>query len=39
LAGNYEQGIGVASENRGCACKTDVKKDLGAQSAAYLYPG
>ena len=35
LAGNYDQGIGLASENCGCAYKTDAEKDLGAQSIAY----
>ena len=35
LAGNYDQGIGLASDNCGCAYKTDVEKDLGAQSIAY----
>ncbi|GAB2960513.1 metallophosphoesterase family protein [Hymenobacter coalescens] len=35
LAGNYDQGIGLASENCGCAYKTDTEKDLGAQSIAF----
>jgi diadenosine tetraphosphatase ApaH/serine/threonine PP2A family protein phosphatase len=35
LAGNYDQGIGLASAECGCAYKTDVEKDLGAQSIAY----
>jgi len=35
LAGNYDQGIGLASSNCGCAYKTDTEKDLGAQSIAY----
>ena len=35
LAGNYDQGIGLASANCGCAYKTDREQDLGAQSIAY----
>ena len=35
LAGNYDQGIGLASSNCGCAYKTDTEKELGAQSIAY----
>ncbi|WP_201981595.1 metallophosphoesterase family protein [Hymenobacter rubidus] len=35
LAGNYDQGIGLASDNCGCAYKTDTEKELGAQSIAY----
>lgn len=35
IAGNYDQGIGLASGNCGCAYKTDADKDLGAQSIAY----
>jgi predicted phosphodiesterase len=35
LAGNYDQGIGLSSEDCGCAYKTDVEKGLGAQSIAY----
>ncbi|MFD1871492.1 metallophosphoesterase family protein [Hymenobacter bucti] len=35
LAGNYDQGIGLASAECGCAYKTDTEKDLGAQSIAY----
>ena len=35
LAGNYDQGIGLASSNCGCAYKTDTEKDLGALSIAY----
>ncbi|GAB3309825.1 metallophosphoesterase family protein [Hymenobacter tenuis] len=35
LAGNYDQGIGLASNNCGCAYKTDTEKDLGAQSIAF----
>ncbi len=35
LAGNYDQGIGLASAECGCAYKTDADKHLGAQSIAY----
>ncbi|WP_316934405.1 metallophosphoesterase family protein, partial [Hymenobacter sp. AT01-02] len=35
LAGNYDQGIGLASDNCGCAYKTDTEKELGAQSIAF----
>ena len=35
LAGNYDQGIGLASDNCGCAYKTDKEKELGVQSIAY----
>ncbi|WP_426060951.1 metallophosphoesterase family protein [Hymenobacter sp. B1770] len=35
LAGNYDQGIGLASPECGCAYKTDTEKDLGAQSIAF----
>ena len=35
LAGNYDQGIGLASSDCGCAYKTDAEKALGAQSIAY----
>ncbi|RPD47654.1 metallophosphoesterase [Hymenobacter sediminis] len=35
LAGNYDQGIGLASSNCGCAYKTDTEKSLGAQSIAF----
>ncbi|GAA4390149.1 metallophosphoesterase family protein [Hymenobacter koreensis] len=35
LAGNYDQGIGLASANCGCAYKSDTEKDLGAQSIAF----
>ncbi|MBC6612790.1 metallophosphoesterase family protein [Hymenobacter sp. BT507] len=35
LAGNYDQGIGLASDQCGCAYKTDADKALGAQSIAY----
>lgn len=35
IAGNYDQGIGLASSECGCAYKTDADKALGAQSIAY----
>ncbi|UOQ52907.1 metallophosphoesterase family protein [Hymenobacter cellulosivorans] len=35
LAGNYDQGIGLGSDNCGCAYKTDAEKALGAQSIAF----
>jgi diadenosine tetraphosphatase ApaH/serine/threonine PP2A family protein phosphatase len=35
IAGNYDQGIGLASSECGCAYKTDTDKALGAQSIAY----
>jgi len=35
LAGNYDQGIGLASAECGCAYKTDTDKALGARSIAY----
>ena len=35
LAGNYDQGIGLASADCGCAYQMDADKSLGAQSIAY----
>ncbi|TGE14165.1 metallophosphoesterase family protein [Hymenobacter elongatus] len=35
LAGNYDQGIGLQSDECGCAYKTETEKALGAQSIAY----
>ncbi|QHL87754.1 YfcE family phosphodiesterase [Nibribacter ruber] len=35
IAGNYDEGIGLANGDCGCAYKTDGDKDLGAQSIAY----
>ncbi|MCC3158671.1 metallophosphatase family protein [Hymenobacter sp. 15J16-1T3B] len=35
IAGNYDQGIGLGSDNCGCAYKTDLDRVLGAQSIAY----
>ncbi|MBC3539210.1 metallophosphoesterase family protein [Rufibacter sediminis] len=32
IAGNYDEGVGLASPNCGCAYKTDTEKDLGQQS-------
>lgn len=35
IAGNYDEGIGLASDNCGCAYKTDAEKSMGAISIAY----
>jgi predicted phosphodiesterase len=35
LAGNYDEGIGLASDNCGCAYKSDEEKANGAISIAY----
>jgi predicted phosphodiesterase len=35
LAGNYDQGIGLHSDECGCAYKSEAEKNLGAQSIAY----
>ena len=35
LAGNYDLGISLVSDNCGCAYKTDVEKGLGTQRIAY----
>jgi predicted phosphodiesterase len=35
LAGNYDEGVGLASPNCGCAYKSDMEKDLGQQSIDY----
>ncbi|RNI24093.1 metallophosphoesterase family protein [Rufibacter latericius] len=35
IAGNYDEGVGLASPNCGCAYKTDTEKDLGQQSIDY----
>lgn len=35
LAGNYDQGIGLHSNDCGCAYKTDVEKEMGAISISY----
>ena len=35
IAGNYDQGIGLASDDCGCAYKTDAEKDMGKVSIAF----
>ncbi len=35
IAGNYDEGIGLASDNCGCAYKSDQEKAMGAISIAY----
>ena len=35
IAGNYDQGIGLASDQCGCAYKTDEEKEMGKISIAY----
>ncbi len=35
IAGNYDQGIGLSSDNCGCAYKSDHEKVLGARSIAF----
>jgi predicted phosphodiesterase len=35
IAGNYDEGVGLASPNCGCAYKTDAEKSLGQQSIDY----
>lgn len=35
IAGNYDQGIGLSSDDCGCAYKTDKEKEMGAVSIAY----
>ena len=35
IAGNYDEGVGLASPNCGCAYKTDTEKSLGQQSIDY----
>lgn len=35
IAGNYDYGVGLASDDCGCAYKTDVDKAMGQQSIAY----
>jgi predicted phosphodiesterase len=35
IAGNYDEGVGLASPNCGCAYKTDTEKTLGQQSIDY----
>lgn len=35
IAGNYDQGIGLMSDECGCAYKTDAEKDMGKISISY----
>jgi putative phosphoesterase len=35
IMGNYDQGIGLASDDCGCAYKTDAEKDMGKISIAF----
>ena len=35
IMGNYDQGIGLNSDNCGCAYKTDLEKEMGAISISY----
>ncbi len=35
IAGNYDQGIGLMSDDCGCAYKTDSEKDMGKISISY----
>ena len=35
IAGNYDVGVGLASDDCGCAYRTDAERALGAQSIAY----
>ena len=35
IAGNYDQGIGLTSDECGCAYKTDREKDMGKVSISY----
>jgi putative phosphoesterase len=35
IAGNYDQGIGLTSDDCGCAYKTDAEKEMGKISIAY----
>jgi putative phosphoesterase len=35
IAGNYDQGIGLSSDECGCAYKTDIEKDMGKISISY----
>src|SRR5215207_8835682 len=35
IAGNYDQGIGLMSDECGCAYKTDIEKDMGKISISY----
>ena len=35
IAGNYDQGIGLMSDDCGCAYRSDAEKNMGKQSIAY----
>jgi putative phosphoesterase len=35
IAGNYDQGIGLSSDDCGCAYKTDAEKQMGAVSISF----
>lgn len=35
IAGNYDQGVGLMSDDCGCAYKTDTEKDMGKISIAF----
>ena len=35
IAGNYDQGIGLSSDECGCAYKTDTEKEMGKVSISY----
>src|SRR5215203_1483619 len=35
IAGNYDQGIGLMSDECGCAYKTDMEKEMGNISISY----
>ncbi len=35
IAGNYDQGIGLESNDCGCAYKSDIEKEMGAISISY----
>ena len=35
IAGNYDQGIGLMSDDCGCAYKTDIEKEMGKISISY----
>ena len=35
IAGNYDQGIGLASDECGCAYKTDKEKEMGKMSISF----
>jgi predicted phosphodiesterase len=35
LAGNYDQGVGISSDDCGCAYKTEAEKELGKRSIGF----